>query len=216
VLLLRPPGVYRVDRDSTLLAQVLREDGRARGRDVLDVGTGTGVLALTASRAGARSVTAVDLSLRSAVATWLNCRIHRAPVTVRRGDLFEPVRGRRFDLVVANPPYVPSRGGPARHRAGRCWDGGPDGRLLLDRVCAGLPDVLSAQGSALMVHSGVCDEGRTLARLAEVGLVGRVVARAVVPFGPVMRSRSQLLEVRGLISSGQCAEEIVVVEVGRG
>jgi release factor glutamine methyltransferase len=216
VLLLRAPGVYRADRDSTLLARVLREDDRALGRDVLDVGTGTGVLALTAARAGARSVTAVDLSLRSAVTTWLNCRIHRAPVTVRRGDLFEPVRGQRFDLVVANPPYVPSRGGPARHRAGRCWDGGPDGRLLLDRVCAGLPGVLSAEGTALVVHSGVCGEGRTLARLAEVGLVGRVVARAVVPFGPVMRSRARLLEVRGLIAYGQRAEEIVVVEAGRG
>jgi release factor glutamine methyltransferase len=71
-LLLRPPGVYRIDRDSTLLADVVVRTGHAEGRDVLDVGAGTGGLALSAARSGARSVTAVDLSLRSTVATWLN------------------------------------------------------------------------------------------------------------------------------------------------
>ncbi|HWR49041.1 MAG TPA: 50S ribosomal protein L11 methyltransferase, partial [Pseudonocardiaceae bacterium] len=65
MLLLRPPGVYRADSDTSLLIDVLREGGYAAGRRVLDIGTGTGALALAAARAGAVSVTAVDLSLRS-------------------------------------------------------------------------------------------------------------------------------------------------------
>jgi release factor glutamine methyltransferase len=155
VLLIRPPGVYRVDRDTALLTEVLRD--RVRGRHVLDVGAGTGALAIAAARAGAASVTAVDLSRRSAAATWLNSRLHRAPVSVRCGDLFTPVRGRRFDVVVANPPYVPApTQDPARYRIARSWDGGHDGRLLLDRLCSGLPDVLTADGTALIVHSEVC------------------------------------------------------------
>jgi len=210
VLLIRPPGVYRVDRDTTLLTEVLRD--RVRGRHVLDVGAGTGALAIAAAQAGAASVTAVDLSRRSAAAAWLNSRLHRVPVTVRCGDLFTPVRGRRFDVVVANPPYVPAAGpNPARYRIARCWDAGHDGRLLLDRLCSGLPDVLTDDGCALVVHSEVCGERATIAAMNAVGLDARVVARAVLPFGPVMRARAALLEARGLISPGQRAEEIVVV-----
>ena len=216
MLLLRPPGVYRIDRDSTLLADVVARTGHAEGRDVLDVGAGTGVLALSAARSGARSVTAVDLSLRSTVATWLNCRLHGAPVTVLRGDLFEPVRGRRFDLVLANPPYVPSRASaPARHRIGRCWDAGRDGRLLLDRICAGVSDVLAEDGTLLLVQSEVCGEQITLSQLTEAGLEAKVVDRAMLPFGPVMSTRAALLEARGLIARGQREEEIVVVEARR-
>ena len=210
MLLLRPPGVYRVDRDTALLTDVLRD--RVRGRHVLDVGSGTGALAIAAAQAGAASVTAVDLSRRSAAAAWLNSRLHHVPITVRCGDLFTPVRGRRFDVVVANPPYVPaSDQSPTRYRIARCWDAGHDGRLLLDRLCSGLPEVLTDDGSALVVHSEVCGEQATIAAMAAAGLDARVVARAVLPFGPVMRARAALLEARGMIVPGQRVEEIVVV-----
>jgi release factor glutamine methyltransferase len=211
VLLLRPPGVYRVDHDTQLLATALA--GHVRGRTVLDVGTGTGALALAAADAGAAEVTAVDLSRRSALAARLNARLHGAPVTVHRGDLFEPVRGRRFDVVISNPPYDPAgRQDPARYRMARCWDAGHDGRLLLDRIARGLPDVLAPGGTALMVHSAVCGEQRTLDALEAAGMDAAVVARAEIPFGPVMRARTALMVRRGLIPAGQTTEEIVVVE----
>ena len=71
--------------------------------------------------------------------------------------------------------------------------------------------MLTDDGCALVVHSEVCGEQATIAAMAAVGLDARVVARAVLPFGPVMRARAALLEARGLISPGQRAEEIVVV-----
>src|SRR6185312_2535897 len=132
---------------------------------------------------------------------------------VRRGDLFAPVRGTRFDVVVANPPYVPApHEAPARYGIARCWDGGRDGRLLLDRLTSGLPDVLTADGRALVVQSEVCGEDATLDAMAAAGLTGEVVARAAIPFGPVMRARAALLEAQGMIVPGQRVEELVVIE----
>jgi release factor glutamine methyltransferase len=215
-MLLRPPGVYRADGDTQMLIDVMCRGGFADGRHVLDIGTGSGALAVSAARAGAASVTAVDLSLRSVIATWFNSRLRGAPVSVRRGDLFTPVAGRRFGLVVANPPYVPAATAALpRHRKARCWDAGPDGRALLDRICAAVPDVLAPDGDVLIVHSAVCDTDMTVEALQRVGLAPEVLARATLPFGPVMRARAVLLESRGLIRRGQTFEELVVVGARR-
>jgi release factor glutamine methyltransferase len=213
MMLLRPPGVYRAQDDTSLLVDVMGRHGHARGRTVLDVGTGSGALAIAAGRAGAASVTAVDLSLRSVLATWCNSRLRRVPVTVRHGDLFAPVAGQRFDLVVTNPPYVPARSSLVpRHRIGRCWDAGPDGRLLLDRICDATPDVLSEDGTLLLVQSELSGEDATLGRLAAAGLQARVTERTRVPFGPVLRERAPMLRERGLLGPDQHDEGLVVIE----
>jgi release factor glutamine methyltransferase len=212
MLLLCPPGVYRAENDTNLLAAVMRRHGYAAGRDVLDVGTGTGALAISAAREGASSVTAVDLSLRAVAATWLNSRMHRTAVAVHRGDLFDPIARRRFGLVLANPPYVPAETALLpRHRKARSWDAGPDGRALLDRICAGVEQVLAPDGNVLLVHSAVCGPDRTVAALERAGLAADVLARAEIPFGPVMRARAAMLEARGLIRPGERIEELVVV-----
>lgn len=212
VLLLRPPGVYRADSDTALLIDVMSAGGYAAGRRVLDIGTGTGALALAAARAGAASVTAVDLSRRSIAAAWINCRIHRVKCTMHCGDLFGPVAGQHFDLIVANPPYVPAATNTlSRHSIRRCWDGGIDGRAVLDRLCIGASGLLAPEGVMLVVHSAVCDDTVTLRRLTEAGLHAAVLARCTIPFGPVMRLRAAMLEARGLIEPGQRDEELVVV-----
>jgi len=216
MFLVRPPGVYRVTSDTSLLIDVLREGGYAAGRRVLDTGTGTGALALAAAHAGAASVTAVDLSLRSVAAAWLNSRLHRIPCTVHRGDLFGPVTGQHFDLILANPPYVSAATNILpRHRISRCWNGGLDGRAVLDRVCTEGPDLLAPDGMMLLVHSAVCDEDITLKRFADAGLHAEVFTRCTVPFGPVMRARAAMLQARGLVQPGQRDEELVVIGAHR-
>lgn len=216
MLLLRPPGVYRVDSDTSLLIRVLREGGYAAGRRVLDIGTGTGALALAAAGAGAASVTAVDLSLRSVATAWLNSRLRGVPCTVRRGDLCEPVAGQHYDLILANPPYVPAATTILpRHRITRCWDGGLDGRAVLDRICTEGSVLLTPGGMMLLVHSAVCDDSITLSHLAGAGLQAEVLTRCTVPFGPVMRLRATMLEARGLIEPGQRDEELVVIGARR-
>jgi SAM-dependent methyltransferase len=82
----------------------------------LDLGTGSGVQALLAAR-HSRRVVAVDINPRALAFTALNSRLNGLrQVACRRGSLFRPVEGRRFDLIVANPPYAVSPESALRFR----------------------------------------------------------------------------------------------------
>ncbi|WP_420706749.1 methyltransferase [Streptomyces sp. NRRL S-1824] len=96
------PGVYRPQADSSLLAAAMRRESIGPGMDVLDLCTGSGVLALQAARLGAQ-VTAVDISRRAVISARLNASLAGLPVSVRRGDLFSVLPERRFDVLVSNP-----------------------------------------------------------------------------------------------------------------
>ncbi|MEO6090085.1 MAG: 50S ribosomal protein L11 methyltransferase, partial [Umezawaea sp.] len=77
--LLRPPGVYRPQDDTRLLAEALTAAAVRPGSRVLDICSGTGALAIAAARLGAAAVMATDVSRRAVVATALNARLHRVP-----------------------------------------------------------------------------------------------------------------------------------------
>jgi release factor glutamine methyltransferase len=211
--LVTAPGVFRPRSDSLMLAQVL-EACVERGRSVLDPFTGSGVLAITAALAGARA-TAIDVSHRAVACARLNARLNGTRVRVRRGDLFAPVRGERFDLIVANPPYLPAASDAPPHGAARAWDAGRDGRRQLDRLCRDAPDHLAPGGRLLLVHSSVCDPEATIAALAARGLEAEIVDRRRGPLGPLLHARAQLLERRGLLEPGQREEEILVLSASR-
>ncbi|ELS58610.1 HemK2/MTQ2 family protein methyltransferase [Streptomyces viridochromogenes] len=206
-----PPGVYAPQEDTDLLVGALLDEPLRRGADVLDVGTGSGALAIEAARRGTR-VTAVDVSWRAVCTARLNTWLARLPVRIRHGNLFTPVRGQSFDLILANPPYVPAPDARrAPHGAARSWDAGRDGRLVLDRICREAPALLRPGGVLLVVHSGLSCPGRTLASLREAGLKASVTRRRLIPFGPVLRSRERWLRDHGLLSATDQREELVVV-----
>lgn len=211
VRLLKVPGVYGPGSDSRLLARAISEFVRPGDR-VLDLFTGSGVLAVTAARAGAAEVWAVDVSRRAMLGVRLNSRLNGVDVRAERGRIFEPVGNRRFDLIVANPPYVPSFDDDEEVRGrARAWEAGEDGRRFLDPFLEQLPRHLSPVGRALLVQSSLCDVDRTIASLAASGLDAGVVASEEVALGPIMAPRALALEQRGLLSRGQRTEEITVV-----
>ncbi len=204
------PGVYRPQADTRLLASVMRREEIRPGLEVLDLCTGSGALALHAARLGAR-VTAVDISRRAVASARLNSALARLPVTVRRGDLLRALPGRTFDVVISNPPYVPAPGFSApRHRAGRSWDAGLDGRLILDRICDDAFTALRHGGLLLLVQSGLSRPDETVDRLTAAGLDVTVTDRVTIPLGPVTRSRSAWLRARGLLPTHD-EEELVVI-----
>jgi release factor glutamine methyltransferase len=195
-----------------MLVDVMRERGLARGARVLDVFTGSGVLAVAAGLAGARSVTAVDISRRAAFCARVNGRLNGVRVRGVRGDVFSPVAGERFDLITANPPYVPSEHDslPAAGAA-RAWEGGRDGRRLVDRFGSGVAPHLAPGGTVLMVISSLTGEREVLDALRAGGLEPEVAARHRGPLGPLVSARAEMLEERGLLAPGEREEEMLVI-----
>jgi len=111
-------------------------------RRILDLCTGSGCLAILAAHAFPQArVDAVDLSRRALAVAERNRRAHRVAGRVRllEGDLFRPLAGRRYDLVLANPPYVDRaalRRLPPEYRTEPrlALDGGPDGLSFAHRI----------------------------------------------------------------------------------
>jgi release factor glutamine methyltransferase len=103
----------RLHFSSRFFAEYIQRGGVVSRTDrVLDVGTGSGLLAISAALAGAGQVTAVDLNPAAVLAARANAGMYALAARVRvvQGDMFEPVTGERFDLIVCNPPYL--RGEP--------------------------------------------------------------------------------------------------------
>jgi release factor glutamine methyltransferase len=187
-----------------------RHADQLRGGTVLDLCSGTGILGLTGARLGARA-TAVDLSRRAALNARLNARLNGLELEVLRGDLFEPVRGRRFDLIVSNPPYIPAPPGGTPRGQARAWDAGPDGREFLDRICDRAREHLRPGGRVLLVHSTLARPEETERRLAAHGLEPGVAAEHDGLLGPVARGRFDYLRSIGVVDETR-AERMVVVE----
>jgi release factor glutamine methyltransferase len=181
---------------------------RLRG-EVLDLCTGSGVLAISAARAG-RPTTAVDLSRRALFATRLNARLNGAEVAVLRGDLYSRVAGLRFDVILSNPPYIPVPPSSQGEVGSHAWDAGGDGRLVLDPLCRGAADHLKPGGEVLIVHSSLAWVERTLEMLTDTGLAAGVVFVHEGPLGPIGRARAGYLRDIGALDD-DLVERVVVV-----
>lgn len=135
--------VMFVGIDSHFLA---RSTSRRPVRSALDLCTGSGIHALLATTHSQR-VVAVDINPRAVCCARFNAQASGATnMEVLTGDLFEPVRGERFDLITANPPFVPSPVDAIRFR-----DGGHSGEEIQKRIVAGLPQHLAPGGTAQIV-----------------------------------------------------------------
>ncbi len=135
--------VLDVNPTTVTLANLLVE---RRARTALDIGTGCGVLALLLAR-HSESVVAADTNPRALNFTAFNARLNGlGHVECRLGSLFEPVAGRRFDLIACNPPYVIS---PESRYIFR--DGGRRGDALCAEIAGRLGAHLEEGGFASML-----------------------------------------------------------------
>jgi len=130
---------------------LLLRDLRVAPRRILDLCTGSGCLAILAARAFPKArVDASDISAAALSVARRNLRKHRKSIRLVRSDLFAELEG-RYDLIVANPPYVstPSmRKLPPEYRyePGLALAGGGDGLEFASRIIAGAPGFLNPAG----------------------------------------------------------------------
>ncbi len=143
------PGVLnpKTTRTGAFFASQLQADLVDPSAEVLDMGTGSGVCAIAAARY-ARRVVAVDINPAAVRCAQINALINalEGKIEVAHGDLFAPVKGRCFDIVLFNPPFI--RGAPANDsdRAWRSTD-------VAERFAAGLREHLTPSGFALVLLS---------------------------------------------------------------
>jgi ribosomal protein L3 glutamine methyltransferase len=129
---------------------------------ILDLGTGSGCLAILAAlRFANAKVDAVEISKDAVAVAKKNVRLHRLKKRVRllHGDLFAPIKAGRYDLIVANPPYVDAKGmrrlpPECRHEPKLALDGGADGLAVIRRILDDVGDYLTPHGGLL------CEVGR--------------------------------------------------------
>ncbi len=121
-----------------MLADVLRAQTLPPGTAVLDLCTGSGALAVAAARRGVHDVTAVDVSRRALLCARVNARLNGVRVRTCRGDLFAAVGDARYDVIVSNPPYLPSCVDALPSAgASRAWEAGRPSHRPQDESRAG-------------------------------------------------------------------------------
>ena len=102
------------------------------GEKVLEIGPGSGIISIHCALEGC-PVTAVDINPEAVKLTKENAKKCGVPerITTIKGDLFSPLAGEKFDVIIFNPPYLVSE--TQRDGIETAWDGGPYGREVTER-----------------------------------------------------------------------------------
>jgi methylase of polypeptide subunit release factors len=182
------PHVYVPSDQSVvdLFAQNAAAD--VKDAEVLDMGTGTGVLALVAAKLGARRVVAADLN-------------PGAVENVRdAGDLFAPVAGETFDVILFNPPWIEGR--PKTLYDTAIYD---EEHALLRRFVRELPGFLRPNGVCFIILSNATD-------LAQGGDLATLLSEAAAEAGLELRERARMWRVGRLLGA---RERVALLEVRR-
>ncbi len=152
-------SVYEPREDSFLLADNLKAKNAltstsrsARGGEkVLEIGTGSGILAILAAKQGA-DVTATDINEEAVECARKNAIKNRAEgIEFLQGDLFAPVSGRKFDLIIFNPPYLPRE----EKYTDKKIDMSYNSSETLERFLKEYRNYLTEGGCALIVNSSI-------------------------------------------------------------
>ncbi|MFQ6051356.1 MAG: HemK2/MTQ2 family protein methyltransferase [Candidatus Hydrothermarchaeota archaeon] len=151
--------VYMPQEDSLMIVDSLEKLEISPKTKILEIGTGCGIISVFASRFSEKII-ATDINPRAIYCAKINAK---NKVKFLVGDLFDPIKG-KFDLIIFNPPYLPS--GTCDHVS---WTGGNKGREMIDRFIMESPEHLKKGGKILFVHSSLNKFDATFRMLKENG-----------------------------------------------
>jgi len=171
--------VPRPDTETVIEVVRAARPDRTLACRILDLCTGSGAIAVSlAKEYPAAQVVATEISAAAGAIARKNAARNGVGdrVEVREGDLFAPVAGERFELIVSNPPYIasaiiPTLASEVRREPVIALDGGRDGLVFYDRICAEARAYL-APGGALVVEHGYDQADAVRARFAAAGFAG--------------------------------------------
>lgn len=164
--LLIPPGVFHpgVFWSTPVFVSFLQKID-FQGKRVLDVGTGSGLLALFAASRGAR-VTALDINPLAAETARRNAGANGLEIDVLESDLLENLPPQTFNFILVNPPYFAAA---PRDAAAHAFFAG-ENLEYFDRLFRQLPAFSHASTQTWMILSGKCDLGKIGVHAAANGL----------------------------------------------
>ncbi|MGZ7069748.1 MAG: HemK2/MTQ2 family protein methyltransferase [Methanobacterium sp.] len=169
------PEVYEPAEDSYLLADNL---DIKRTDEVLEIGTGTGFIAISASKkAGKVIATDInDYAIKCAIKNVVTNKAYN--IELKKGSMFEPVQGEKFDLILFNAPYLPtSEDEKIDEELNTAFDGGPEGRDIIDEFIGEVKHHLNKEGRIQLVQSSLADNEKTISKLEELGFDAEITAR---------------------------------------
>lgn len=171
---------------------------RIEGAKALEIGSGSGVVLAALGALGAASLCGVDIEREAVIAgARLLDRLGYGNVAqFHLGDMWQPVKGCRFDLVVANLPHFPMTHGRFAGRRPSWSCGGVDGRRLLDPFLEGLARHLLPGGRAVITHNAFVglEESRAILRAHDLMLTVISTVIVHIPAGKVELMTTDILD----------------------
>ena len=165
-------NVYNPAEDSYLLADNLEI---SEGQSVLEIGTGSGIVAMYASRLTDK-ITVTDINFDACELARRNFRDNGIEgIEILFGNLFEPVKERKFDVILFNTPYLPTEDDDViDDTINYAFDGGVNGRKVIDLFLNEVGNHLNDGGIVQLIQSSLSGNEETLKMLDELGFIAEI------------------------------------------
>ena len=127
-----------------------------KGESVLELGCGSGAICIALAKKMNAKVTAVDINPEACELTKENASLNGVKIDVLCGDLFEPIKRKKYNMIISNPPYIRSdvietlMPEVRDHEPREALDGGADGLDYYRRIAAGAFEHLKRGGKLVL------------------------------------------------------------------